>query len=73
MANVKLCFYGSDDSKTENKFIQGYVNSNKGLYLNITDQDYLPTDTINHNHVVLDKSTAVRLVKELKRQIALMD
>lgn len=70
MANVILNFFGIEKFNSKNRIIKSYVNSEGGLLVDITNVDL---ETHESQYTVLDKPTAVRLVKELKRQIALMD
>jgi hypothetical protein len=67
MANVKLLFYGTEESKTDETSIECFVNSNGDLSIFIEDSSDPATC------VVLDKSTAIRFAKEIRKQIALMD
>ena len=64
MANVKLVFYGSESVECDSKTITAYVNSNQLLYVLISDLD---VEYHGEQYTVLDKPTAVRLVRELKR------
>lgn len=67
MANVKLIFSGTERSKTDKHELEAFVNSQNDLYININENNH------TESHICLDKQTAVRLVRELKRQIALID
>lgn len=70
MANVKLIFGGSAEQDCAEQTIQCYVNTDGGLYISIT-YDYLEYDDVRYT--VLDKQTAIRLSRELRKQISLMD
>jgi hypothetical protein len=63
MANVILKFYGTEKSKTEEHSLVAYSNTNNEIYISI---DYPNSE---QSFICLDKSTAVRLVRELKREI----
>jgi hypothetical protein len=58
---VKLIFYGSDKSETDEEQLRCYCNINNEIYLSINEQ-----------FICLDKDTAIRLSKELRKQIALI-
>jgi hypothetical protein len=62
-ARVKLEFYGTEQSKTEDYTLVAYSNVNNEIYLSIDMGDIVPS------FICLDKPTAVRLVRELKKQI----
>jgi len=71
MANVKLVFGGAEEHLFNGMTIELFKNTNGGLYISITDtKDY--DGRTNQQCVVLDKETAIRLSKELRKQIALM-
>lgn len=62
-ARVKLEFYGTEKSQTEDYTLVAYSNVNNEIYISIDMGDTAP------NFICLDKPTAVRLVRELKKQI----
>ena len=66
MANVKLIFCGDEESEQYEKQLQLYVNTNGLLFIQIEDIGY------SANYTVLDKETAIKLSRELKKQISLM-
>lgn len=68
MANVKLLFYGTEESETENVSIECFYNVGRELSI-VIDEEKLQ----RKKFIVLDKSTAIRFSKELRKQIALMD
>ena len=70
MANVKLIFGGSEEHECSEQTIQCYVNADGGLYINITYDD-LEYDDVRYT--VLDKQTAIKLSRELRKQISLME
>jgi hypothetical protein len=70
MANVKLIFGGSDKYDCLEQTIECYVNADGGLYINITYDD-LEYDDVRYT--VLDKQTAIKLSRELRKQISLME
>lgn len=71
MANVKLVFCGDSETENTSKEMQMYVNQFSKLYISITDVDVDSYD--NFQYTCLDKQTAIKLSKELRKQIALMD
>jgi len=69
MANVKLIFCGDPEAECCETAVQVYVNESGKLYLEI--RDYL-SDFEQSEYTVLDKETAIKFSKELRKQIALM-
>jgi len=63
MANILLKFYGTEKSKTDEHSLVAFSNTNNEIYLSIEIPNNYPS------FICLDKSTAVRLVRELKKQI----
>lgn len=68
MANVKLVFYGTEKSETENVTIECFYNAGCEISIVISDGDYFPK-----RFIVLDKPTAIKFSRELRKQIALID
>ena len=69
MANVKLLFYGTIKTKTSNTSIECFCNDKNEISISITDGDF-PN---NFEIVSLDKPTAIKFSRELRKQIALID
>lgn len=65
MANFELSFKGCDEYY-EHRLV-AFTNTSGKLFIEITERDLAYSQ-----HIVLDRSTAIMLVKELKKQIALM-
>jgi len=65
MANVKLLFCGTEESKTNDSNLEVLASSNEVIL-------FLSTESYE-SHICLDKVTAVRLVRELKKQIGFLD
>ena len=59
---VKLVFYGSKQSETDDVELVAYCNVHNEIFIEISS-DY-PA------HIVLDKQTAIKFSKELRKQIA---
>ena len=66
MANVKLLFYGSEKSETEQHTLEVYCNTRNELFLQINSED-------TNSFLCFDKSTAIKFSKELRKQIALLE
>ena len=66
MANVKLIFQGTEKSKTHKNELEVFANTREEISLFLSSDDYL-------NCICLDKQTAVRLVRELKKQIGYLE
>jgi len=64
MANVKLIFSGSENSGTEHHDLVCYLNANNEIYISIDMQNWEPS------FIALDKATAIKLHRELKKQIS---
>lgn len=62
MANVKLIFQGTERSGTNENELEVFVNIHNEIVLDMKE-----------NLIALDKSTAVRLVRELKKQIGYLE
>jgi len=69
MANVKLIFCGNEEAKQEDKQLQLYVNTSYFLYIQLEDKS---SNYESMQCTVLDKETAIKLSRELKKQISLM-
>lgn len=70
MANTKMLFLGAEGTGTENNELECYCNVNDDIYITILDNSNprLP----ERCSIALDKNTAVKLSRELRRQIALI-
>jgi len=64
MANVKLLFSGSENSGSEEHTATCYANTSNEIYLEI-DMPSFETSWI-----CIDKSTAIKLHRELKKHIS---
>ena len=67
MANVKLIFNGTEISETQEHTLVTYANTKNEIYISIDMLEFVPS------FICLDKSTAVRLVRELKKQIGYLE
>jgi len=67
MANVKLLFSGTGESETSGHTLQSYCNHRGELFISID------TECFPESFICLDKSTAIKLSKEIRKQIALME
>lgn len=68
MSRTKLVFYGTDESKTSDTELTCYMNNNNQIFIQITDQAQEYFDNIQF--ICLDKATAIKLHRELKKQIS---
>lgn len=66
MANIKLVFSGTEKSGTDEHTLVSFANTNNEIYVCIEMDNNYPS------FVCLDKQTAVRLVRELKKQIGFL-
>jgi hypothetical protein len=70
MPNVKLLFCGTEQSETQEHQLQCYSNTNNEIYIGIdgdVNNDYFK------GFLCLDKSTAIKLHRELKKQISFLN
>lgn len=67
MANITLLFQGTERSSTDTTSLETYANKFNEIFIEIE------MDGTYHAHICLDKSTAVRLVRELKKQIGFLE
>ena len=67
---VQLKFYGTESTNTNEHSLDVFVNSQLEITVRIKDE------SIDHDYniqlVSLDKQTAIRLSRELRKQIALL-
>lgn len=65
MENYRLVFYGTERSKTQDTELDVFANNSNEIYISI-ENNY-------PQHICLDRLTAIRLVKELKKQIGYLN
>ena len=63
---VDLVFYGSDESQTYDTQLRCFCNTNYEIFIGIQEK-HSP-----EIYIALDKRTAIRLSKELRKQIAII-
>lgn len=61
---VKLIFYGSEKSKTNDAELTAYCNASNEIFIHIDMFDGNPC------FICLEKDTAIKFSKELRKQIA---
>jgi len=66
MSNVRLLFFGTERSFTNYNSIELFCNKNGNLTIMLKDKQ------LKMEHLELDKSSAIKFSKELRKQIALM-
>jgi hypothetical protein len=71
MANVKLIFQGTKGSQTSETGLECYLNASNEIFIKIKDYD----DSCYHNTqiICLDRDTAIKLHRELKKQISFFE
>lgn len=67
MEKIKLMFCGTEKTHTEGNTIECYANVSGEISIILIEEDSSPTI------VSLDKQTAIRFAKELRKQISLID
>ena len=65
MANVRMIFHGTKISETNETELELFSTVNNEVFISITDN--------YEQSICLDKKTAVRLVRELKKQIGFIN
>jgi hypothetical protein len=68
---ILLKFCGTEKSKTENQSLEVYCNVQDEVAIIIKDEK--SNHGFDSQHICLDKETAIRLSRELRKQIALLD
>jgi hypothetical protein len=64
---VQIIFYGSEKSETTDHQLRCFCNTHQEIYIGIDMH-------LNAEHFIcLDKATAIKLSKELRKQIALIE
>jgi hypothetical protein len=64
---VRLIFHGTHRSETNQNEISVFANVHDEIYLQVKQNDY------QNIHICLDRETAIKLSKELRKQIALIE
>jgi len=67
MANTMLVFYGTEDSGTQETKLMCYKNSYNNIFIKIEMDEYEPS------FICLDKNTAIKLHRELKKHISFLE
>ena len=68
MANVKLIFKGSELSDTNGIELELFANKHNEIFISIADHSMQ-----NHyRFICLDKSTSIKLSRELRKQISMI-
>lgn len=65
---VKLQFYGTENS-IDNTYLEVFTNLRSEIFISITDPKY----PLEAGFITLDKETAIKLSKEIRKQISLID
>jgi len=71
MANVKLIFQGTENTGTNEVELQCYSTSYNNIYISI--KDYECGHDYSVQHICLDKETAIKLHRELKKHISFLE
>ena len=66
---VELVFYGSEKSEMNNTKLRCFCNTNQEIFIGIQDEEFRSIE----NFIVLNKETAIKFSKELRKQIALIE
>jgi hypothetical protein len=68
---IQLKFYGTEKTETQENSLEVFINSQEEITILIKDESV--SHDFNRQLVSLDKPTAIRLSRELRKQIALLD
>jgi hypothetical protein len=68
--SIKIKFYGTEETRSDARYLECY-NVNNQITMFIEDEDC--SHDYNQQWISLDKPTAIRLSRELRKQIALLD
>ena len=68
MANVKVVFYGSVKSNTSEHSLNCYANASDEIFISIDMDNDFPFASF----ISIDKETAIKLSRELRKQISLI-
>jgi hypothetical protein len=68
---MAILFSGTEESKTRSHVLECFAMT-KSLFISI-DMNYGKDDKKEYAYIGLDRSTAIRLAKEIRRQIALLE
>lgn len=71
MANTKLLFFGTESSGTSDIEMSCYANEQNKIFIQLLDTS--ADHWHNSQHIVLDKATAIKLHRELKKQISYIE
>lgn len=63
MANIRLKFYGTEESETDNHYLECFANTNHDIYISIDMEDF------PQSFICVDVSTAIKLSKTLRTEI----
>lgn len=66
---VKLKFYGTEKTNTENHSLIIYASASNEIFITIDNDN----DPERFQYISLDRETAIKLSKEIRKQIALLD
>lgn len=69
MANVKIVFCGSEKSELDCMELQCFKNTREEIFLSIKDTR-IDDEYYGSQFICLDKATAIKLHRELKKQIS---
>lgn len=68
MAKMKLVFYGSEISGTDETELEVFANNKNELFIQIKGEDnYYPY------FIALDRDTAIKFSKEIRKQISYLE
>ena len=64
---VQLVFYGTKSSKTDETKLRCLCNTSQKIFIGLEMEDY------PESFIVLDKQTAIKFSRELRKQISLIE
>jgi hypothetical protein len=72
MGNVKIIFLGCENSRTDGHELEVFANDSNQLFISI-EMNSPKSQCDGEAFLCLDKSTAIKFSKELRKQIALLN
>ena len=67
MANIKMLFYGTETHNTEHTYVECFANDHNEIFIQV-EMDSCPA-----SYLSLDKETAIKFQRELKKQISFLN
>ena len=70
---MAILFSGTEESKTKSHTMECFATNQNNIHIKIDMNNTFGNCVFKGGYICLDKQTAIRLAKELRRQIALLE